>query len=74
MATDIRNQMEKRFRKALDEYLTAIKAHGEALESALKTESDDVNQEYERASANLRRKQEAYRQATDDLRSLGSPQ
>jgi len=59
---------------ARDEYIAAIQAHAEALESALKTESVDVNEEYERASANLQRKQEAYRQATDDLRSLGSQQ
>ena len=74
MATDIREQMETRFRAARDEYIAAIRAHAEALESALKTESADVNQEFERASANLQRKQEAYHRATDDLRSLDSRQ
>jgi hypothetical protein len=43
MATEIREQVETRFRKARDEYIASIKAHGEALESALKTESADVN-------------------------------
>ena len=72
MATDIREQMETRFRMARDEYLAAIRAHAEALELALKAEDADVDEEYERASASLQRKLEAYRQATDDLRSLGS--
>jgi hypothetical protein len=57
---------------ARDEYLAAIRAHAEALELALKAEDADVDEEYERASASLQRKLEAYRQATDDLRSLGS--
>jgi hypothetical protein len=74
MASDIREQMEIRFRMAYDEYVAAIKAHREALESALKTESADINQEFDSVSAILQRKQEAYRQATDDLRSVGSPQ
>jgi len=74
MATEIRKQMETRFREARDEYIAAIRAHAEALESAVKTESADVNEEYERASTSLQRKQEAYRQATDDLRSLDSRQ
>jgi hypothetical protein len=74
MATDIREQMETRFRMAHDEYIAAIRAHREALELALKTESADVNQEFDRASASLQRKQEAYLRATDDLRSLGSQQ
>jgi hypothetical protein len=69
MATDIREQLELRFRMARDEYIAAIRTHAEALESALKTVSPDVNEEYERASASLERKREAYRQATDDLRS-----
>jgi hypothetical protein len=58
---------------AHDEHLAAIKAH-RALESELKTESTDVDQELNRASANLQRKQETYLRATDDLRSLGSQQ
>jgi hypothetical protein len=74
MATEIRKQIESRFREAHDEYIAAIREHRVALEAALKTESADINQEYERASANLERKREAYRQATDDLRSLGSQQ
>jgi hypothetical protein len=74
MATDIREQMQTRFRIAHDEYIAAIKAHREALESALKIESADVNEEFERASASLQRKHEAYLRATDDLRSLGSQQ
>jgi hypothetical protein len=59
---------------AYDEYIAAIRAHREALESALNTESVDVDQEFDRAAANLQRKQEAYLRATDDLRSLGSRQ
>jgi len=74
MATDIREEMETRFRTAHDEYIAAIRAHREALELALKTESADVNQEFDRASASLQRKQEAYLRATDDLRSLGAQQ
>ena len=74
MATDIREQMEIRFRMAYDEYIAAIKAHREALESALKTDSADINQEFDSVSAILQRKQEAYIRASDDLRSLGSQQ
>ena len=74
MATDIREQMETRFRMAYDEYIAAIKAHKEALESALKTESADINQEFDNTSAMLQRKQEAYLRATDDLRSLEARQ
>ena len=74
MATDIREQMEMRFQMAYDEYIAAIKAHREALESALKTESADINQEFDSASAILERKEEAYIRAADDLRSLGSRQ
>jgi len=66
--------MTRRFRMAHDEYIAAIRAHREALESALKTASADVNEEYEMASASLQRKQEAYLRATDDLRSLEARQ
>ena len=59
---------------ARDEYIAAIKAHAEALELALKTEDADVSEEYESANASLQRKLEAYRQATDDLRSVGARQ
>ena len=66
--------MEMRFQMAYDEYIAAITAHKEALESALKTESADINQEFDNASATLQRKQDAYIRATNDLRSLGSRQ
>ena len=62
--------MEKRFYKAQDEYIAAINTHSDALAAALNTEVTDANEKYERASAELQRKQEAYRRATDNLRSL----
>jgi hypothetical protein len=74
MASDLRLQMEAQFFKARDEYIAAIKAHSQALAAAIETEGRDVNAEYERATAELQRKHEAYRQATDDIRAVNSPQ
>ena len=62
--------MEAQFFKARDEYIAAIRTHGNALAAALMSEASDVNAEYERTSTELMRKQEAYRRATDDLRAL----
>jgi len=66
--------MEAQFFKAREEYIAAIRAHSDALAAALETETLDVNAEYERASAELQRKHEAYRQATDDIRAVNSRQ
>jgi hypothetical protein len=74
MASDLRLQMETQFFKARDEYITAIKAHSDALAAALQTETLDGDAEYERASVELERKHEAYRQATDDIRAVNSRQ
>lgn len=74
MASDLRRQMEAQFFKAREEYIAAIQAHSDALAAALETETLDVNAEYERASAELQRKHEAYRQATDDVRAVNSRQ
>ena len=74
MASDLRRQMEAQFFKAREEYIAAIRAHSDALAAALETETLDVNAEYERASAELQRKHEAYRQATDDIRAVNSRQ
>ena len=70
MATDLQMQMRSQFFNARDEYIAAIKAYSTALIAALEREALEVNAEYERASENLQRKQEAYRQATDDLRAI----
>jgi len=72
MPTDIRAQFRDEFERARDEYIVANKAHANALAAALTSEADEVNREYERASADLIRKQEAYRRATDNLRGLSS--
>ena len=72
MPSDIRAQFRREFEKARDEYIAAIKAHGGAVDAALVTDSDEVNREYERASMDLMRKQEAYRSATENIRELGS--
>lgn len=64
--------MEAQFFKARDEYILAIQVHADALAAALATEASDVNSEYDRAWAELERKQEAYRQATDDIRAVNS--
>jgi hypothetical protein len=66
--------MEAQFFKAREEYIAAIQAHSDALAAALETETLDVNAEYERTSAELQRKHEAYRQATDDIRAVNSRQ
>jgi len=66
--------MEAQFFKAREEYIAAIQAHSDALAAALETETLDVDAEYERASAELQRKHEAYRQATDDIRAVNSRQ
>jgi len=70
MATDLLAQMEAQFLKAHVEYIAAIRIHANALAATVKTEAADVKAEYERASTELMRKQEAYRRATDDLRAL----
>ncbi len=72
MASDLRQQMETQFFKARDEYVAAIKAHSDALAAALETDAVDADAEYERATAELGRKQQAYRQAADDVRSVNS--
>lgn len=72
MATDLRPQLEGQFFKARDEYIAAIRVHSETLAAGLKTEADDVNTEYELATRDLDRKREAYRRATDNLKSLTS--
>jgi hypothetical protein len=74
MASDLRQQMEAQFWKARDEYIDAIKTHSEALAAAIETETPEADAEYERVSAELQRKHEAYRQATDDIRSVNSRQ
>jgi hypothetical protein len=74
MASDLRLQMETQFFKARDEYVAAIKAHSDALSAALEAETLDGDAEYERASADLERKHETYRQATDDVRAVNSRQ
>ena len=74
MATDLRRQMAAQFFKARDEYISAIQAHSDALAAALETETADVDSEYERVSADLQRKHDAYRQATDDVRAVNSRQ
>lgn len=70
MPSDIRAQFRTAFEKARDEYIAAINAHADALAAALVTDSDEVNREYERASTDLMRTQEAYRQATENLRDV----
>ena len=70
MASDIKAQMEMEFHRARDEYIAAITIHSDALADALKPEAADVNEAFDRASRALQRKQEAYRRATDNLRSL----
>jgi hypothetical protein len=70
MATDLQMQMRPQFFNARDEYIAAIKAYSTALIAALEIEAPEVNADYERASAELERKQQAYRQATDDLRAI----
>jgi hypothetical protein len=72
MASDLRRQMERQFFTARDEYIAAIKAHSDALVAALEVETPDAHAEYERTSATLQRKAEAYRQATDDIREVNS--
>lgn len=72
MASDLRRHMEAQFFKARDEYVAAIKAHSDALAAALETEALDADTEYERASAELQRKFEVYRQATDDIKAVNS--
>jgi len=74
MASDLRLQMETQFFKARDEYLAAIKIHSDALAASLETATLDADAEYERASEELERKREAYRQATDDIRAVNSRQ
>ena len=74
MASDLRLQMESQFFKARDEYLAAIKIHSDALAAALETATLDADAEYERASEELERKHEAYRQATDDIKAVNSRQ
>ena len=74
MASDLRRQMEAQFFKARDEYIAAIKTHSDALAAALETETPDADAEYERASVELQRKHEAYRQTTDDIRAVNSRQ
>jgi len=74
MASDLRLQMETQFFKARDEYLAAIKIHSDALAAALETATLDADAEYARASEDLERKREAYRQATDDIRAVNSRQ
>jgi hypothetical protein len=74
MATDLRRLVEARFFKARNEYIAAIKAHSDALATALEAKTDDNDAEYERASEDLQRKHEAYRQATDDVRAVNSRQ
>ena len=64
--------MESQFFKARDEYIAAITTHSDALAVAIEAKTDDVNSEYERASADLERKHEAYRQATDDITAVNS--
>ncbi len=68
MPSDIRAQLLRAFERARDEYIAAIKAHADALAAAITTEAIEVNSAYERASMELTRKQEAYRQATKNLR------
>ena len=72
MASDIRADMEAQFYKARDEYIAAIRARASALGNAIKTEATDANDEYERATTDLLRKEEAYRRATHNLKSLTS--
>ena len=72
MPTDIRAQFRDEFERARDEYIAAIRAHADALASALTSEAEELNREYERASTDLIRKQEAYRRATENLRGLSS--
>lgn len=74
MASDLRRQMEAQFFKARDEYIAAIKAHSHALAASIETETADADAEYERATAELERKHEAYRQATDDIRAVNARQ
>jgi len=74
MASDLRRQMEAQFFKARDEYIAAIQAHSDALATAVETEALDSDAEYERATAELERKHEAYRQATDDITAVNSRQ
>ena len=75
MASDLRRQMEAQFFKARDEYIAAIKTHSDALAAALETATPaDADGEFERASAELQRKHEAYWQATDDIRAVNSRQ
>ena len=70
MASDVRMQMEAQFFVARDEYLGAIKAHSDALAAGLKSESSEVDAEYDRAYAELQRRQDAYRRATENLRAV----
>jgi len=64
--------VEAQFFKARHEYIAAIHAHSDALAAALETEAPDVDVEYERATSELERKHEAYRQASDDIRAVNS--
>lgn len=70
MPSDIRSQMGTAFYKARDEYIAAITAHSDALFAVLESEAAEA--EYEQATADLDRKREAYRRATDNLKSLAS--
>jgi len=66
--------MRTQFLKARDEYIAAIHAHSQALAAAIGAETLDLDAEYHRASADLERKHEAYRLATDDIRAVNSRQ
>ena len=72
MPSDIRAQFRAAFEKARDEYIAAINTHADGVAAGLKANSDGFDQQYERASTDLMRKQEAYRQAVENLRQLGS--
>jgi hypothetical protein len=63
-------QMEAQFFVARDEYLAAIQAHSAALAAGLRSDSSEVDAEYERASTELQQRQDAYRRATENLRSV----
>lgn len=72
MPSDIRAQFREVFEKARDEYIAAVKTHADAIVAAFESDSDAIDQEYERASTDLMRKQQAYRQAAENLRELSS--
>jgi len=74
MASDLRSQLRAQLVKAREEYIGAIHAHSDVLTAALDSEGYDSDSDYERVSADLQRKQEAYRQASDNLRAVNSRQ